>query len=138
MWSATIVGKDDNGTTLTVGVSFTDGTQTRIEPFDVTGATYDSLISRIQSRIAVLNANDLILVQVADVEKTPIPVAAPATPPAPKQDEIDRATFITDNNALKAMQKAIEQGLKKDSDQDYLDLQVKVKTEFKPEYSPLL
>lgn len=63
-------------------------------------------------------------------------IVQPYIPPIPTQDELDTAKFFEDKMTLAGMQKNINIGIKKATDQDFIDLQTSIKQRLSahPEY----
>lgn len=125
MWTAEIITVENNAQNATIQVEFTNDSMTRTHDFTISDP--ESLTTIIQDQLDQYNKiEDFVTkIQVGVVDTTP------------DQDKIDQEIFLADYKELQDLQNAIAQGFVK-SDQAFIDLQVKVKQEFKPEYSSLI
>lgn len=138
MWSMEIqkAGKEQ-GRAIISGV-FTESVsgETLLKQYVLDGfGNLPSLLKqRIQNDLDAFNAAyafaDTIVPGAPDL--TPI-VKPPLTP-----QQIAQNKFITDFQVQRGMEKAIASGIKKTTDQDYIDQVALVKLEFLPEYAPLI
>lgn len=98
-------------------------------------STTDQVIADYaQTKIDALNAQDVVY---KSLTEGPI-VPAKVPPPTPSQDELDRIQFLQDYRLLQNLVKSVDAGLLAADDKSITALQVKVKSEFKPEYGVLL
>jgi len=111
-----------------VYIDYTDGSSHVRREYDVTDKDMIAVKAMINSEIKNLenqaSFSDIKTGDVVDV--TPAPV------------DSDKKSFLEDVSRLRKMHIAIELGIKKDNDADFIDLVDRVKSRFKEEYLDLL
>lgn len=94
--------------------------------------TTDFLAERAKVRIEELNALDAVF------EAVEVGVIVGKDPEPPSKEDLDKKQFQADYKLLQHLLAGVQDGVLKPDDQILIDLQTKVKTEFKPEYGDLL
>lgn len=125
MWSSNITEIVRSPDGVRVRMQFANGAKSLEEL--VTIQTMDELKTWTTNRLALLEKTDTLESQLVQG-----PFDASPTPPS--QDEIDKLKYFSDLASLNNMVELIAAGVKKNTDQDFVDLQALVKSEFKPEY----
>lgn len=74
MWKATIASKDLDKSRLLIGVEFTNGERTYSESLDMSGSSYELLVSTIESILARLNANDTLITTLDSKDPTELKI----------------------------------------------------------------
>ncbi len=128
MWTSTIQQKIKGSESMQVDVEFSDGKDSFEVAYFV--RSLEQLKSLVSTKLDNLNTIDL-----ADTEILIGSFDPSIIPKPPTQDEVDFLDFLKSYRELKGMERAIETGIKKASDLDYIALQVEVKGKYKPEYA---
>lgn len=123
MWNAKIFSNSFVKGQLLIGVEYSNGVQTFNETIDLTGGTKEGLDARIQAKLLTLNTSDIAAAAIAigDFTVKPLP-----------QANKDLNQYFEDRNTLNKLQSLVSAGILDPA--DIVDLQVKLKAEFKPEY----
>lgn len=129
MWNAQITQIDKQADGLRIKVLYVNGAEKIEDIYTANNTANDHawLKRTVSSRIDQLTANDLLQSQLS---LGPVDVTGATTP-------VDQefSDFYTDYKKLQSMQKAVDVGLKKTTDQDFIDLTTKVKAAYLPEYN---
>ena len=129
MWTANLKNIVKNQGKLSVTVEYTDGTDTFVDTYYLTRTTDGTVKSLVANKIKELTD----LSTYADSLATGVVNTTP-TPVVPTQAEVDKNTFVSNFNKLKAMKVAISFGIFAATNATYLALIDTVKTTYKPEY----
>lgn len=136
MWEATITNIQQNTAETVVTVEYSNGTESFSEITTTNGGfgSAEQLNSQIAAKIKRLN-NEAEIRSSLTLGKVSISEEAPA---AKTQAQIDSEVFFADYQKLSQAKKAIELGIIDVTDEGYIALSEKVKSEFKPEYLNLI
>lgn len=134
MWTASITSAQRVNADASVSVQYTDGTNVLSETYHVSDP--NQLKQTVINKIAQLGAVDSFL---ASTTTGPVDTSVPVViPTVPTQAQLNQQVFVADLATLKQMKTAIAQGLKTNTDADYVALVAKLKAEYLPSYLPLI
>lgn len=131
MWTASIVSTTKQNGAVYITVSFTDSIDTIVENFPV-NSDIEGLKRQIASKIDDMTQAYALADSLTPglIDTTPtLPVVNPPTPA-----QLAERQFAADYYLLQQMQRAVNLGVKTNTDKDFLDQLSKVKAEFSSDY----
>lgn len=137
-WTAT-VSKESlvDGSKIFV-VTYTDGSRTVTDRFDVQGGLTDTELSyKVQARIDSLTQQDAAFTAVTIGIVVPLPRPI-LSPPTPTPAEAAQVQFLSDYRQWLNIKKAIDVGILTGKEPRVVALLARVRSEFKQAYLPLL